>query len=143
MNILIDLGHPAHVHLYRNLYHELIQARYRVFITTRDIPAVTTLLDIYRIPFHILGKKSDALSGKILKEVYFGLKMIRFLRKKKIGLAVGSSMTISHACRLTHARSIVFDDDDDEVQPMFSRIAHPLCNALVSPEAVRKGRKSK
>jgi predicted glycosyltransferase len=41
-------------------------------------------------------------------------------------------------------KSIIFDDDDDEVQPMFVKFAHPFCDSLLSPDAIpsRKNKKT-
>ena len=36
MNILIDIGHPAHVHMFRCFAHEMIQRGHRVLFTCRD-----------------------------------------------------------------------------------------------------------
>ena len=38
MNILIDIAHPAHVHLLRLTYHELIKKGHKIIVTVKDIP---------------------------------------------------------------------------------------------------------
>ena len=40
-------------------------------------------------------------------------------------------------------KSIVLDDDDDEVQPLFAKFAHPFCDTLLSPEALKGKRRKK
>lgn len=57
MNILIDIAHPAHVHLVRNTYFELVQRRHRVYVTVREIPSAIALLEKYEIPYLKLGGK--------------------------------------------------------------------------------------
>ena len=59
MNILIDIAHPAHVHLLRNFYKEMTDKGHRVIVTVKDIPAAMQLLDLYKIPYIFLGKKYD------------------------------------------------------------------------------------
>jgi predicted glycosyltransferase len=141
VNLLIDIGHPAHVHLYRNLYSELSSAGHTVSVTVRDIPSARGLLDAYGIPYRVLGTKADKIFGKALKEVVFSLRMTGFILSRKIRIAIGSSVTIAIACRFTPASSIIFDDDDDEVQPFFTRVAHPLALVLVSPDVLKGKRK--
>jgi predicted glycosyltransferase len=141
VNFLIDIGHPAHVHLYRNLYRELSASGHRVSVTVRDIPSAKGLLDEYGIPYSILGSKSDKIFGKALKEVVFSLRMAGFIFARKIRIAIGSSVTIAIACRFTPARSVIFDDDDDEVQPFFTRVAHPLASVLISPDVLKGKRR--
>ena len=45
MNILIDIAHPAHVHLTRNTYFELTAKGHKVIVTVKDIPSAIQLLD--------------------------------------------------------------------------------------------------
>ncbi|MBO7545405.1 MAG: DUF354 domain-containing protein [Paludibacteraceae bacterium] len=66
MNILIDIGHPAHVHLLRNTYRQLQLHHHNVWVTVRDIPAAISLLTLYQIPFTIIGAKKDSLMYKAL-----------------------------------------------------------------------------
>jgi len=39
MKILIDIGHPAHVHLFRNLIKNLEHKGHFVLVTVKDIPS--------------------------------------------------------------------------------------------------------
>ena len=51
MNLLIDIGHPGHVHLYKNLIKELTASNYNVFVTVKDIPVAKQLLKSCEIDF--------------------------------------------------------------------------------------------
>ncbi|MDY0151903.1 MAG: hypothetical protein RBS43_06475, partial [Candidatus Cloacimonas sp.] len=64
MNILIDIGHPAHVHYFRNLYFILV-VKHQVIVTCKSVPIVTNLLDHYQIPFLILGDKGINMFDKL------------------------------------------------------------------------------
>lgn len=61
MNILIDINHPAHVHMFKNLWRELLERGHNVFITTKEIKSVKELLNKYNIPFINLGKNTIQL----------------------------------------------------------------------------------
>jgi uncharacterized protein len=62
MNILFDISHPAHVHLYRNAIKELMKT-HQVYVTCRNIPVIIELLEYYKIPFSLLGKKTKIVVG--------------------------------------------------------------------------------
>lgn len=47
MRILVDVGHPAHVHLFRNAIHIWHQRGHRVVVTTRDKKVTSRLLSLY------------------------------------------------------------------------------------------------
>jgi predicted glycosyltransferase len=75
MNILVDIGHPAHVHLYKNF---IIQAKingHKVIVTVKDIPIAKQLLKACNIEFIDLGSKKNGLAGKMLNQLVFDYKI--------------------------------------------------------------------
>ena len=46
MNILIDINHPAHVHLYRNVYTMLVEHGNKVLVVVKEIPSAMKLMDL-------------------------------------------------------------------------------------------------
>ena len=138
MNILIDIGHPAHVHLLKHTYAELIRRQHNVWVTVRDIPAAIALLDIYRIPCTVIGAKRDSLMYKALSQPLLDAEMLRFVRRHQIQLGVGSSMTLTHVGRISSMKTIIMDDDDDDVEPLFVRFAHPFADVILSPDCIRR-----
>ena len=51
MKILMDIAHPAHVHLLRNTYFKSVEKGHKVIVTVKEIPAAIILLDKYQIPY--------------------------------------------------------------------------------------------
>ena len=76
MNILIDISHPAHVHLLRNTYSMLVSDGNLVIVVVKDIPSAKKLLDIYGIPYIIIGNKRDSLYKKGIDEKDFKEKVL-------------------------------------------------------------------
>lgn len=143
MNILIDIGHPAHVHLFRNLYKELTSRGHNVTVTVKDLQSAKQLLDLYKIPYLVVGRRGGSIASKALNQLYFNYKLLSLAFNKKIDLAIGSSITIAHISRLSRVRSIVFDDDDDDVQPLMTKYGHPFAHSLLSPSSLRGTRKKR
>jgi predicted glycosyltransferase len=144
MNILIDIGHQAHVHLLRNLYFNLIEKNYNLTVTVKkNLLSTIELLDFYKIPHILLNQKSDNLLFKGLKQISYNLQLAKIVKNKKIDLGIGSSVTVAHVSKLTRMKSIIFDDDDDEVQPLFVKYGHPFCDYLLSPACLKDKRKKK
>ena len=138
MNILIDIGHPAHVHLLRNTYRQLQLHHHNVWVTVRDIPAAISLLTLYQIPFTIIGAKKDSLMYKALSQPLLDAEMLRFVKKHHIQIGIGSSMTLAHVGKLSSMKTIILDDDDDEVEPLFVRFAHPFADVILSPDCIHR-----
>ncbi len=142
MNVLIDIAHPAHVHFTRNVYFELIKRGHLVTVTVKDIPAARFLLNKYEIPYIYLGKKRDSLFGKVLMQFIYNLKIILLVLSKKIKIGVGTSLTIAQMSKFTRMESVILDDDDDDVEPLFVKYAHPHASVVLSPEGTQRAVKS-
>lgn len=133
MNILIDIAHPAHVHLIKNTYYELTNKGHKVIVTVKDIPSAVQLLNILEIPFIYLGGKSDSLIGKAFLQLKFNYLLWKVVLREKIDIAFGSSLTIAQLSKYTKVKSIILDDDDDDVEPLFVKYAHPAADHILSP----------
>lgn len=141
MRILIDIGHPAHVHLYRNFYFEMLGKGHEITVTTKNIKSARELLELYKIPYISFIKKSNRLSGKILRQFVFDLQQFRIVKKYTIEYGIGTSITNAHVSRLSDMKSILMDDDDDEVQPLFVNYAHRFADCILSPDVLYGKRK--
>lgn len=143
MNILIDINHPAHVHLFRNLIIEMKQRGHEFWITVKDVAASKKLLDAFGLPYINLGAKKNSLFGKAVNQMKYDLMLREIALKNKIDTGLGSSITIPHVSKITLMRSVVLDDDDDQVQPLITYFSHPFCDHLLSPDAIQGRRRKK
>lgn len=141
MNIIIDIVHPAHVHLLRNFYHEMVGQGHKVVVTCKHIPSAMQLLDMYGIPYIYLGEKKDNIVLKALEQVWYNIKLLRIARREKCTIAVGSSITLAHIAALSkwslfrkRINAILLDDDDDEVEPLYAKYGHPFADVVLSPQ---------
>lgn len=143
MNILIDIGHPAHVHYYRNLANELTHKGHHVTWTIKDIEVVRRLMDFYGHSYVILPRKADGLVNKALLQLQYDYLLWKICWERKIDLAIGTSATVTHVSTVSTVKSIVFDDDDDDVQPLVAKFVSPFADSLLSPDALKGNRKRK
>jgi hypothetical protein len=143
MRILIDIGHPAHVHLFRNFYYEMKRRGHEITVTVKEISSAQRLLDLYAIPYITLGLKSDSLLKKAANQLLYDWRMLRLVRRGKTDIGIGSSVTIAHVSRLSGMKSIMLDDDDDAVEPLMTAFGHPFTDLVVSPDSLRGSRKKR
>lgn len=143
MRILIDTGHPAHIHYFRNMSSNLESKGHQIFWTTKDIDISRRLLSYYNISHTVFRRKSDSMVGKAFGQLEYIFELIRFFRKNKIDIAVGTSVTIAQASLISNVKSLFFEDDDDAVVPLSARTAHPFATALISPDCLRGKQKRK
>ena len=143
MKILLDIGHPAHVHLYRNFYKEMIAKEHEILVTVKDIPIAKRLLMNYGIPFKDIGKKGNSIIGKGFKQLIFDALLLKLAYSEKIDIGLGTSITNSHVSRLSPMKSIVSNDDDDDAASLMTNFAHPFANCLLSPDVLKGKRRKK
>ena len=141
MNILIDVGHPGHVHLFKNAIKELDKKGHKIFVTARNIKIITHLLNHYEIPFINLGNKGLSMISKGLKTVFQDIKVLRVVYKNKIDLGLSSGIVLSHVAQFSKMKTLIFDDDDDDAEPLVVKYGHPFANNVLSPEVICRGAK--
>ena len=141
MNIITDIVHPAHVHLLRNFYKEMTARGHKVVVTVKDIPAAVSLLDLYGIPYIKMGKKKDNILLKALEQLKYNIQLLRIARREKCTIAIGTSVTLAHIAAMSkwslfrgRIHAILLDDDDDEVEPLYAKYAHPFAEVVLSPK---------
>ena len=66
MKILIDIGHPAHVHYFRNFTKIIENKNHTILVVARDKEVSQILLKKYNISFETRGKGANGLIGKLI-----------------------------------------------------------------------------
>lgn len=142
MNILIDICHPGHVHLFKHTIRILQSKGHTVVVTVKDIPSAKQLLGKEQIDYIALGgQKRDSLIGKAWTQIGYNYLLSGIARRHKIDIGIGSSVTLAQIARLNGFPSLFFDDDDDFVEPLTVRLAHPFASVVMSPKPLESHRK--
>ena len=66
MKVLIEIGHPGHVHQFKGLYRELTAKGWQILFVAKDKEFAIRLLDIYNLPYRVIGKNKKGIIAKIL-----------------------------------------------------------------------------
>ena len=89
MKLLIDILHPAHVHVFRNFISLIKKERHDVVVTARDKDVTFALLRAYKIEFIPLSKISRYKIGLALELLYRTLKLFFIARREKPDVLLG------------------------------------------------------
>ncbi len=76
MRILIDIGHPGHVHLFRPFSEEMMKRGHVIFFTCRQKEFEIELLEAFSFDYKCFGRHYKSFSGKIWGLVKFNIQMI-------------------------------------------------------------------
>lgn len=132
MRIIIDIGHPGHVHFYKNFYWEMKKLGHEILVTACDKEVTIDLLKAYNIPFVYSCKKYKGL--KMAYELLYRDNHLYQLTKKfKPDFLTGVGGTYAaHVSKLTGVKSIIFYDT--EHAKFANQITYPFADLIVTPE---------
>ncbi len=133
MRVLIDIGHPAHVHFFKHAIALLEQRGHDVLITSRDKECALQLLDelgLTHTPLSTL--KKGGLLGLGLELVRRNLALYKVVRRQRpdIMLAIGG-VSIAQVGRLTGIPSLVFYDTENA--KLQNALTYPFASCVIVP----------
>jgi uncharacterized protein len=137
MRIIIDIGHPGHVHYFRNLFMNLELHGHKIRIVARDKEVTFKLLDQYQMPFTSRGKGKKSFIGRFVYLLYASFLIFRLGFKFKPDIVISfSSPYASLASLFLRCTNIVLDDT--EVGRFERYVYKPLSDLIITPKAFRE-----
>jgi uncharacterized protein len=137
MKILVDIGHPAHVHFFKNSIHALKNKGHQITIVTRDKEITLDLLEKLGFDYVCLGKPGKGLLGKALGLLYFDYHLYKIAKEVKpdLFLSIGS-MYLGHVSRILHKFHISFWDTETADLTIF--LCYPFTDTICTPACFLK-----
>ena len=134
---MIDIGHPAHVHYFRNFIKVMKKRGHEFLITARDKDVTHYLLNYYQIEYTNRGKGKERLIGKFLYLLKADYKLLKLgkIFQPDIFLSFSSPYLayVSFLLRMPH---IAFDDTE---HALFEHLlSMPFIDVLYTPLGYRK-----
>jgi len=137
MKILIDIGHPAHVHYFRNFIKIMKRNGHEFRIIARDKEIVHYLLSKYNLIYFSRGKGSKSFIGKILYLLKGDFILLKntFNYKPDVVLSFASPYA-AHASKLLNIPHITLDDTE---HAKFGQMLYvPFSKVILTPKNFRK-----
>ncbi len=111
MKVLIDIGHPAHVHLFKNFAWEMQKKGHKILFTCREKEFEIDLLKKYNFEYVSFGKKFKTSFGKIIGLFLFNFKLFVISLKFKPNLFLShGSIYAAQIAWLMRKSHISFED---------------------------------
>jgi uncharacterized protein len=137
MKILFDIGHPAHVHVFKNAIRDLRLRGHEITIVTKDKEVTIDLLKKFGFDYINLGKPGKGLFGKAHSLIYFDYKLYKIAQKIKPDLLIGmGSPYLGHVSRLIQKPHISFWDTENAGLLIF--LTYPFANTICTPSCFLK-----
>jgi uncharacterized protein len=137
MRIFIDIGHPAHVHYFKNFIKIMKAEGHDFLITARDKEITFELLQKYGIPYVNRGKGGNGLTGKLLYMLRADWILYKTAKKFKPDLFLSFASTYAaHASALYRKPHIAIDDTEHAKLELL--IYPPFTEVILTPSCFLK-----
>lgn len=142
MKILVDIGHPGHVHYFRNFYKIMNEKGHEFLFISRNKEVTFDLLNYYKIPYITRGKGGNSFLGKLLYMLYADFVILKNALRFKPDIFLSFSSTyMGHVAFLLRKPNIVIDDTEH------AKLEHlmykPFASVILTPDCFYKDMGSK
>jgi predicted glycosyltransferase len=134
MKVLIDIGHPAHVHFFKNIAWAMEKNGHEVLVTAREKDVTVELLESYGFKYEVLSRMGTG-KGNLMKE-WAGrdIKLLKIARKFNPDFLTGIlNPCVAHVAWLMHKKSLIFTDT--EHAKLANRATLPFADMVFTPTA--------
>lgn len=137
MKILIDIGHPAHVHYFKNFIKIMETKGHEFLVIARDKEVSLDLLHKYGIDFKSRGEGPKSLFGKIFYAIRADIYIFKLARKWKpdILLSFGSPYA-AHISKIIGKPHIALTDT--EHARLIILAFSPFTETIITPDCYYK-----
>lgn len=132
-NILIDLGHPAHVHLFHHAARRWMAEGHQVLFSALDREMIIYLLEHYDLPYEITYKRRKGKLALLLELPIRAYATYRIARRFRADLLVSfGNPTVGFPAFLLRKPYLALTDTDHATEqhllfkPFATRIATPI-----------------
>jgi len=130
--ILIDMGHPAHVHFWKNFIWEMEKKGHEFKIAVREKNPMKELLGHYQIPFTDIGSPPSGTLNKALRMPANDMKLLKIARDFKPDVLTGiGSPYVAQVGKLIRKPSYIFTDT--EHAKLINKLAVPFATKVLTP----------
>jgi predicted glycosyltransferase len=137
MNILFEIGHPAHVHLFKYIIRNL-EKTHDIKICVRERENIVgNLLDFYEFKYEKIGKNVSGLLSKSIMMFKNDYKLLKISNIFNPDLFVSLASPYSaHVSKLRGQPYIAFEDS--EPARLISSLTIPFTTTVLTPISFRK-----
>jgi uncharacterized protein len=117
MKIVVDIGHPSHVHITKHFIRIMKEKGHEVLLTATEKDVTLDLLRSYQIPFRNLGRYGGSTAAKALRVPLMDYHMWRAVRRFKPDIFLGiGSIRAPHVAFLLGSASVNFEDTEHSME---------------------------
>ncbi len=136
MKILFGMGHPAHIHFFKNIIHNLENNGHEVKIVVRDREIAIDLLQAYGFEYSLFGKYRKNFVAKVAEIPFNDYIFYKIAKDFKPDVLTGIlNYTSSHVGKLIGRPSIIFTDTENA--KLANKLVCPVADVICTPSCYK------
>jgi hypothetical protein len=137
MSVLFDMGHPAHVHLFKNTITNLKKHGHDVKITARDKEVTLALLKAYGLDYENRGEIYTGMFNKAFGMFKIDWRLLGIANRFNPDILVGvHNPYVAHVGMILRKPVIVFTDTENV--KVASLMTFPFVKTIITPAYFRE-----
>jgi len=138
MRVLVDVTHPAHVHLFRHAVDALRARGHAVAVASREKDVTTDLLDAFGVEHRVLSRKRGGRAGAAREWLGREARLYRFARRFDPDVVLSRLNPASaHVSWLLGVPNVVFHDT--EAASTLAAVTTPFAGVVCTPSTFEGG----
>jgi predicted glycosyltransferase len=136
MKVLFGMGHPAHVHFFKNIIRNLEHNGHEVKIVVRDREIAIDLLQAYGFKYSLFGKYRKNFAAKVAEIPINDYIFYEVAKEFKPDVLTGIlNYTSSHVGKLIGKPSVIFTDTENA--KLANKLVCPFADVICTPSCFK------
>lgn len=136
MRILVGVGHPKHVYVFKNFIEEMKKRGHEIKILAIEKDITEYLLKQFKLPYTLIGKNPPSIYKKILSVPKWEYLTLKIAREFKPDIYVGRAFPhFAHVSAILKKPYIIFEDTEHATA--VQRVCFPFVNSIVTPSCYK------
>lgn len=135
MKIVIDIGHPGHVHYFKNVIWILKSKGHEILIMARDREFIFDLLKKYELPYVNRGEGSNSFIGKFSYMLKGNYKIYKAAKKFNPDLFLSFSSPYAAQVSSFMGKPHIALNDTEHEDRLYSIFTYPFSSVILTPES--------
>lgn len=132
MKIIVEIGHPAHVHQFKNMIWELESRGHKIKVVAKKKEISHYLLNAYNISFEGIGINRIGLLKKAYSVFESDAKLLKISKRFKPDIFISRVSPVSgHVSKLLHKPHVSFADTEHSW--LSDIISMPFTDVVITP----------
>ncbi|TKY91761.1 MAG: DUF354 domain-containing protein [Candidatus Methanomarinus sp.] len=131
MNIMVGIGHPKQVHLWKNIIKNLQNKGHNIKIVTWDKDITLYLLNAFGLEYEVVGINYKGLIKKGFNLFSSDLRVLTIAREFKPDILLAGAPYLAHVSRLIRKPHISFTDT--EHANLTNLLSFPFTDYVITP----------